>query len=203
VLGQRSEKVWLLEWLNTPQSDLVALVTDLKQMEATGRELAPMFRSPEVTRMIDWIGSGQQDAVVESLANRKVEQSYAPFRAREEAINRKLAAYASYPKLFYNIRAGRWFSTQSGQEQYPKDWLTITFLVQLVVMRRLDRLRRCLNCHRWFLARTANQECCSEKSRKKYRSRDPKFKAGRVKYMRDHRKQEKDRDLANLKARKC
>ena len=73
-------------------------------------------------------------------------------------------------------------------------------LGNLILWRRLERLRRCVNCQCWFLAWTAEQDCCSEKCRKKRRSWGPKFKAGRVKYMRDHRKRQKDRDVANLKA---
>jgi hypothetical protein len=114
-------------------------------------------------------------------------------------VNAKLAAYASHLILFYDIVTAQWGSTQSAKEEYPGDWFSITYLVKLVLGARLGRLKRCLNCHSWFLARTADQDCCCTHCRKKHRSRDRKFKAERVEYMRTYRQRQRDRDVANLK----
>jgi hypothetical protein len=201
MLAQRSEESWqLLDWLNRPDSDVAALVIEMQRMETVASKLAPALRSRKARKIIGRILFNQQDAVLGGITNKKVKERYAQFHASEQAVNAKLAAYASYPILFYDIRAGQWGSTHSAEEKYPREWFAITYMVKLILSGRLQRIRRCLNCHCWFLARTATQDCCDTRCRKKYRSQDPKFKAGRVEYMRGYRKRQNDRDLANLKA---
>jgi hypothetical protein len=49
----------------------------------------------------------------------------------------------------------------------------------------LSRLRRCLECSRWFYAIRGHQQFCGESCRRRHTAQDPEFKEKRATYMRE------------------
>ncbi len=114
-------------------------------------------------------------------------------------INRLLQRYRSAPVLqppgfdvdeltglrFYWMldRGGKW-----------KNWENeaVRLILDVIERREFHRLRKCRNCPRRFYGQTDHQVYCSDNCRKKFATKDRRFKERRRLYMAKRRKEEKE-----------
>jgi hypothetical protein len=197
----RSEKDRLTELLNDPGTGLAALCNQLNQLEAEGTKLAGVYGWRKVRKRTRRLGHDLPDLILPETKGRRVKKEYQHFRDLEDAINAELQPYASAPRLFFNIPTRCWGGTESWQEERPKNYLALKYLLLLVTSGRLNRIRQCSNCGIWFLARREDQMCCGARCRRKQSSKDAAFKAGRREYMKKYRADEKNRTLRLVSTR--
>ena len=178
-----------MELLNDPHFGFGEFFNQLTQLEATGRKLARVYRSPKAKKLIDRLACDQQDLILPNIRDKRVAKEYQLFSGLEATVNAKLELYASAPRLFFDILTGGWGSVESWQERNAKEYFAIGYLVHLVRTEGLGKIRRCKRqkCQRWYVARLNGQTCCGSRCRKKQNSEDEGFKARRKVYMRNYR----------------
>jgi hypothetical protein len=88
---------------------------------------------------------------------------------------------------------GEWFL------ESPMAWRCLETLVECANNGELDRFRECLSCKRWFFARKSDHVCCTSGCRQKVYQSTPGAKKEKAKYMRNFRKELKERALRQEK----
>jgi len=90
--------------------------------------------------------------------------------------------------------AGRTSASQGGGMVFrwrAKAGNTADAVLQVVLLgqqRLLWRVRRCLNCQRWFFARFKHQRHCKMQCQQAYYRDDPQWRENRRKYMQNYRR---------------
>ncbi len=69
----------------------------------------------------------------------------------------------------------------------------MAFLIENLAL--VHRIRRCLECQRWFFAITEHQKYCGDNCRKRHAARGEEFLEKRRIYMRDYRQKQKAADI--------
>lgn len=179
----RREPEWLLELLNSsPEYEVFA--DQLRELEVRGKEIAQVYAKPKVKKLIAELDSADQDLI---LPRTRAKNAYEHFRRLEGAVQIKVQPYATAPRFFFDIRTQRWGSVESGQEDFPKEFLALEYLKRLLLEGKLNRLRRCARCHEWFLARLRGQLCCGPRCRLLAMRAKKGFKKDRRIYMQKYR----------------
>lgn len=115
-------------------------------------------------------------------------------------INARLARYRLFPQFSARSGSGtasgpliytRWLSRRVHEWDEVDETLTegdaIRSMVTLAKEGRIQRVRQCLQCGKWFYARFGHQAYCATKCQQKRYKSDPKWKERRRKYMREYR----------------
>jgi hypothetical protein len=84
----------------------------------------------------------------------------------------------------------------SGRSRTP-DVIAIAFLIENLSL--VHRIRRCVECQRWFFAITEHQKYCGDNCRKRHAARGEEFLEKRRIYMRDYRQKQKAADIRATK----
>jgi hypothetical protein len=75
--------------------------------------------------------------------------------------------------------------------------IAVAFLIENLAL--VHRIRRCLECRRWFFAITEHQKYCGDNCRKRHAARGDEFLEKRRTYMRDYRQRQKAADMPSTK----
>jgi len=105
----------------------------------------------------------------------------------------------------YDCKARIFFYASSLHRQYlffsghgrDSEITAIAFLIENLTL--VHRIRRCLECQRWFFAITEHQKYCRDNCRKRHAARGEEFLEKRRTYMRDYRQKQKAADLLAMK----
>lgn len=97
----------------------------------------------------------------------------------------------SYGQLT-GLQADPWPGTAG--KALPWENRAVYFVLELISLKLLQRIRRCRECNDWFCAVTEHQVSCGDNCRKRFSSKSPEFKNKRKLYMRDYRKRDKERE---------
>jgi hypothetical protein len=197
----RARAYTTVRWLNismgTPaNARIIGLLKIIQNLEAQTNQT-----KPRGVRLLTW-------KVAHPSAVQKSNQRRVSRLATE--LNRRLSRYKIYPEIFPR-RKGRWFlrwrplvkgsetqitvSAAGDTETYPfTDGDILLRILGLAEAGDLHRLRKCWQCGNWLFARVRHQNYCNSKCQQlNFRTSD-KFKDKRKRYMRKHRRDERDRE---------
>jgi hypothetical protein len=106
------------------------------------------------------------------------------FQQLTRRLNASLKELLYYREVGFGLQLGRWWIKERWQRRRP-DYLAIEYILGLLKDGRLDRLRQCEMCLKWFVAWQTSQTTCGERCRRQHYKTDPKFRMKRAKYMRE------------------
>lgn len=98
-------------------------------------------------------------------------------------------------KTFWSAMNWNKFSARE-QESTVAEGDAVEKLLRLLKENKLDWLRRCLGCDRWFVAGRKDQNCCNVLCRHKKYEQTPKFKEKRKAW---RKKYEQTKKLTGVK----
>jgi hypothetical protein len=152
----------------------------LKEIESMGKELAPIFQSKrmkfEKTKLV-------HPREVFTAAH-PAHPTHRRFQQLTRRLNASLKELLYYREVGFGLQLGRWWIEERWQQRRP-DYLAIEYILGLLKDGRLDRLRQCDMCLKWFVAWQTSQTTCGERCRRQHYKTDPKFRMKRAKYMRE------------------
>ena len=185
IIPSLPERRWLVELLNDALSPLAGICEDLRQLEKLGRSLSNLYAKPRVRFVIKKL---QWDSPEVILPRTALAETYQRFQKLEASINARLSRYSSSPKVFFDIRSKTWATTESWQEENPKEFLAVQRLRALLREGKLRMIRRCKrkDCLIWFQARRGQSAYCPGCERNRMTMR-AEYKKGRAEYMRRYR----------------
>ncbi len=120
---------------------------------------------------------------------------------RKAMLNKRLAGYSFHPWL-WGPTEKRWLVTWETErlggrrallgehgELRLREGQALETIVNLARSGYLDRLRRCVHCHKWLYAKFRHQNFCSMKCQQKHYTQSEEWKAHRREYMRRYYQQ--------------
>ncbi len=147
------------------------LFSDLQRLEAMRvslKSLEPQFRS-----MLIGVSSHHKQA---TPLVRECEELL-------DSINARLWHYRWAPKV--EVVRGSISRTETWRETGDGEYFVVWLLLKELSEGRIDRLRRCIHCGRWFYSRTDHQKYCSGRCRTGEHSQGAEFRKKRARYMRE------------------
>ncbi len=121
----------------------------------------------------------------------------AEYKSLWRDVSRRLASYKMFPQLLFRVGdqwVYRWV-TRSNRPIFtrPNTLMKVTeedalqSLLSLACQGYLQRVRRCLQCGRWFFARFSTKKFCRTECQQSYFRSSQEWKAHRREYMRKNR----------------
>jgi hypothetical protein len=155
-------------------------------------------KSASIRRVLEIIELAQQAQRIAGAARRVVtDEQYFSLKVQAGAVLSKLNAV-----LFrYNCTAKIVFYGASLHRQYLfsdrirdlSETRAVAFLIENLPV--VHRVRRCLECERWFFGITEHQKYCGDNCRKRHAAHGLEFLAQRRLYMRGYRQKQKAADM--------
>lgn len=159
-------------------------------------------RSVSVRRVLEIIDLAQQaQRIADEARQAAADEQYFSAKFRAGTILSKLnAALSRYNCtaiiLFWDASLHRrYLFSARGRKDRP-EVIAVAFLIENLAF--VHRVRRCVECQRWFFGITEHQKYCGDNCRKRHAAHGQSFKEQRRLYMREYRSKEKARD-ANAK----
>jgi hypothetical protein len=153
-------------------------------------------KSASVRRVLDIIVSAQQaQRIAEDARRVATDEQYFSCKVRAGSVLSKLnAALSRYncmvKVLFYDASLRRHYFFFTGRDSKDRrEVVAVAFLIENLAL--VHRVRRCVECQRWFFAVTEHQKYCGDNCRKRHAAQGADFRAQRRLYMRDYRQQQK------------
>jgi hypothetical protein len=112
----------------------------------------------------------------------------AQLKSREASLRKQLSVLRFKLDLFFFSRRSSWdtiwtLKAPGGGANRTPTWLAFDNLLKLAAEGRLNRLRQCGQCQKWFYAKLRTQKFCSFKCQQKNYTQSPEWKEHRRKYM--------------------
>ena len=151
-------------------------------------------RSGSVRRVLEIIGLAQQAyRIAEEARQASTDEQYRSCLFRLNPVLSKLNAvlfrYDCKAKIhFYHASVSRYYLFFAGRGRDP-EVIAVAFLIENLAV--VHRVRRCVECQRWFFAVTEHQKYCGNNCRKRHAARGEEFLEKRRTYMRDYRQKQK------------
>jgi hypothetical protein len=166
----------------------------LQEADGLERALRPAYaeeKYPHDYSLDDKAASGWRFTAAET---QKINDRYT--RTLNKA-NRLLERYWWQPMVrsgstFTGLQADPWPGARG--RALPWENRAVYFVLELVSLGLLQRIRRCRECKAWFCAVTNHQVSCGDNCRKRFSSTSPEFKEKRRLYMRKYRERGKELD---------
>lgn len=173
----------LVEWLNGPgaKSRKTWASNLARPLGGTVHRLNPAIldeRSDARSRkrIVQIIGELQQLSKLTALRNRDVGAPNRQLAIKSwlqslAAISKKLNRYRSFPSLFppTSMETLVWLTVPDSRSAPPQEFRAVEVIADAVRRGWLDRLRRCAECQRWFVATKPWSKGCKSNCRQKIR----------------------------------
>jgi hypothetical protein len=155
-------------------------------------------QSASVQRVIEIIGLARQASrIIEEVRQASTSEERRLCSVRLHPVMLKLnAALLRYEckAVVYLYGSALWGQYLfSARTRDRRETVAVAFLFENLAL--VHRIRRCLECRRWFFAITEHQKYCGDGCRKRHAARGEEFLEKRRSYMREYRRREKARDL--------
>lgn len=189
-MAQAEETTYLTDYLNDDECGLAEIYLMMREVEDLGTNLVSICKDRFPN--IGFVGNSLASfgPFPRELAD---SEELRRFHALQHNINERLREYGNCPVLSFELESGKWTESESWVHSYPQRWVALSELLQHAKKGTLSKIRRCVVCNRWYVARTRDQKCCQARCRQKLHASSPDFKAGRRDYMRDLRKKHRAR----------
>lgn len=102
-------------------------------------------------------------------------------------LNRAIARYTFRPHFPDPARFSLRWRAPSPEMVIPSEHRAILSLLRTLEIKRVNRVRACGHCTKWFFARFSHSKFCHTKCQQKQYASSPEHKEGRRKYMREYR----------------
>ncbi len=155
--------------------------------------------SASVRRVLEIVDLAQQaQRIAEEARQAATDEQYFSHKVRAATVLRKLNAVlfrynCTAEILFYGASLHRQYLFVAGRGKDRHEVIAVAFLIENLAL--VHRVRRCLECQRWFFGITEHQKYCGDNCRKRHAARGEEFLETRRAYMRDYRQKQKAVDM--------